>query len=175
MSQSRDTWGEWHKYLALPVSNERPFDGNVGLWYQQRSVFCYIHNVCNTHVTTQVSLTRRLSLSPNDPTCKNTADNLGKNSLVELKNERVYFKQKCISYEKQSETLQGTPFLLLAPWALPRRLGWLCVSEIVNFRQMLEERIESQASPLTAIPDIYKPLIAKLAHERCANFPSGWS
>ena len=35
---------------------------------------------------------------------------------------------------------------------------------------MLEERIECQASPLTAIPDIYKPLIAKLAHERCKHF-----
>lgn len=31
---------------------------------------------------------------------------------------------------------------------------------------MLEERIDRQASPLTSIPDKYKPLIAKLAHER---------
>jgi hypothetical protein len=35
---------------------------------------------------------------------------------------------------------------------------------------MLEERIERQASPLTAIPDMYKPLIAKLAHERYQRF-----
>lgn len=76
-------------------------------------------------------------------TTPNGEDNLGRLSLVELKNGKVHFKQKCMSFEKQSETLQ----------------------EIVNFRQMLEERIECQASPLTTIPDKYKPLIAKLAHE----------
>ncbi|KAF8061551.1 chromatin assembly factor 1 subunit A-domain-containing protein [Lyophyllum atratum] len=67
----------------------------------------------------------------------------GRSSLVELKNGKVYFKQKCISFEKQSETLQ----------------------EIVQFREMLEERIERKAPPLVAIPDEYHPLIAKLAHE----------
>ena len=53
-------------------------------------------------------------------------------------------KQKCISFEKQSETLQ----------------------EIVKFREMLEGRIEQQLPPLDVIPDEHQPLIAKLAHER---------
>ncbi|RDB24271.1 hypothetical protein Hypma_008755 [Hypsizygus marmoreus] len=68
--------------------------------------------------------------------------------LVELKNGKAYFKQKCISFEKQSETLQ----------------------EIVQFREMLEDRIERQASPLTAIPEEHRPLIAKMAHERKSYF-----
>ena len=38
--------------------------------------------------------------------------------------------------------------------------------EIVKFREMLEQRIESSAAPLSAIPDDHKPLIAKLVHER---------
>ncbi|KAG6844724.1 hypothetical protein H0H87_004344 [Tephrocybe sp. NHM501043] len=63
--------------------------------------------------------------------------------LVELKNGKVLFKQKCISFEKQSETLQ----------------------EIVQFREMIEERIKQQGPPLTAIPDEHRPLIVKLAHE----------
>ncbi|GLB35372.1 putative chromatin assembly factor 1 subunit A [Lyophyllum shimeji] len=67
----------------------------------------------------------------------------GRSSLVELKNGKVHFKQKCISFEKQSETLQ----------------------EIVQFRKMLEERIQRQASPLSVIPEEHHPLIAKLAHE----------
>lgn len=88
---------------------------------------------------------------------------------MELKNGKVHFKQKLISFEKQSETLQGTSILfsvlvrILAPMVdFP--------SEIVNFRKMLEERIERQASPLPAIPDSYKPLIVKLAHERYAYY-----
>ncbi|KAF8892571.1 hypothetical protein BD779DRAFT_1670257 [Infundibulicybe gibba] len=64
-------------------------------------------------------------------------------SLVDLKNGKVVFKQKPVSFEKQSETLQ----------------------EIVKFREMLEGRIERQEPPLTSIPDDHRPLIAKLAHE----------
>ncbi|KIK06499.1 hypothetical protein K443DRAFT_674158 [Laccaria amethystina LaAM-08-1] len=63
--------------------------------------------------------------------------------IIELKNGKVVCKQKCISFEKQSETLQ----------------------EIVKFREMLEGRIEKQQPPLDVIPDEHQPLIAKLAHE----------
>ncbi|KAF8911145.1 hypothetical protein CPB84DRAFT_1812600 [Gymnopilus junonius] len=56
--------------------------------------------------------------------------------IVELRNGKVVFKQKPISFEKQSETLQ----------------------EIVKFRGLLEERINRKEGPLS-------PLIAKLAHE----------
>jgi len=45
------------------------------------------------------------------------------------------------------------------------------LSEIVNFREMLEERIRSGQPSLTAFPEEHKPLIAKLAHERCAISP----
>ncbi|KII89048.1 hypothetical protein PLICRDRAFT_53535 [Plicaturopsis crispa FD-325 SS-3] len=66
-----------------------------------------------------------------------------KHSLVELKNGKVVFKQKSVSFEKQSETLQ----------------------EIVKFREMIEERVQRQDPPLTAIPDEHRAVIAKLAHE----------
>ncbi|KAJ7046609.1 chromatin assembly factor 1 subunit A-domain-containing protein [Mycena alexandri] len=66
-----------------------------------------------------------------------------KSSIVDLKNGKVVFKQKPISFEKHSETLQ----------------------EIVKFREMLEERISRRADALPSIPDEYKPVIAKLAHE----------
>ena len=39
-------------------------------------------------------------------------------------------------------------------------------TEIVKFRDMLEDRINQQLPPLTAFPDEHRPLIAKLAHER---------
>ena len=42
-------------------------------------------------------------------------------------------------------------------------------SEIVKFRDMLEERIKSSKPPLTCIPEEHKPLIAKLGHERYAS------
>ncbi|PPQ77583.1 hypothetical protein CVT25_011375 [Psilocybe cyanescens] len=64
-------------------------------------------------------------------------------SIVELKNGKVLFKQKPISFEKQSETLQ----------------------EIVKFRAMLEDKINAKETPLSVFPEEYKPLIAKLAHE----------
>ncbi|TBU32249.1 hypothetical protein BD311DRAFT_714705 [Dichomitus squalens] len=63
--------------------------------------------------------------------------------LVELKNGKLVFKQKSLSFEKMSETMQ----------------------EIVNFREMLEERLAAKQSPLTAVPDEHKPVIAKLVHE----------
>ncbi|KAJ7172649.1 chromatin assembly factor 1 subunit A-domain-containing protein [Mycena filopes] len=66
-----------------------------------------------------------------------------KSSIVDLKNGKAIFKQKPISFEKHSETLQ----------------------EIVRFREMLEERISRRAEALPSIPDAYKPVIAKLAHE----------
>ncbi|KAG5354202.1 hypothetical protein C0989_003715 [Termitomyces sp. Mn162] len=75
---------------------------------------------------------------------------LSRPTLVELKNGKVQFKQKCISFEKQSETLQ----------------------EIVQFREMLEERIKHQATALTAIPDEHLPLIVKLAHESDKTLPA---
>ncbi|KAG1891349.1 hypothetical protein F4604DRAFT_409243 [Suillus subluteus] len=66
-----------------------------------------------------------------------------KKPLAELKNGKVIFKQKPISFEKSSEAMQ----------------------EIVKFREMIEQRIERQEPPLTAIPDEHKPLIVKLAQE----------
>ncbi|KAF8968365.1 hypothetical protein BDZ97DRAFT_431832 [Flammula alnicola] len=64
-------------------------------------------------------------------------------SIVDLRNGKVYFKQKPLSFEKQSETLQ----------------------EIVKFRSMLEDRINNREPALDSFPDECKPLIAKLAHE----------
>ncbi|KAI1787917.1 hypothetical protein LXA43DRAFT_1027472 [Ganoderma leucocontextum] len=63
--------------------------------------------------------------------------------LVELKNGKLVFKQKSLSFEKMSETMQ----------------------EIVKFREMLEHRLAAKESPLTAVPDEHKPVIAKLVHE----------
>jgi hypothetical protein len=39
-------------------------------------------------------------------------------------------------------------------------------TEIVKFRDMLEERIKNSEPSLASFPDEHKPLIAKLAHER---------
>ncbi|KAF6764704.1 CoCAF-1 [Ephemerocybe angulata] len=66
-----------------------------------------------------------------------------KSPIIDLKNGKVVCKQKAVSFEKQSETLQ----------------------EIVKFREMLENLIESDHSPLTEIPEEHRPVIAKLAHE----------
>ncbi|KAF7322840.1 hypothetical protein HMN09_00063400 [Mycena chlorophos] len=41
-----------------------------------------------------------------------------------------------------------------------------CCTEIVKFRDLLEERVAAKAEGLTAIPDEHKPVIAKLVHER---------
>ncbi|KAJ3506634.1 hypothetical protein NMY22_g17184 [Coprinellus aureogranulatus] len=66
-----------------------------------------------------------------------------KSSIIELKNGKVVCRQKCVSFEKQSETLQ----------------------EIVKFRELIEERLENSEPALTELPDEYKSLIVKLAHE----------
>ncbi|TFK42940.1 hypothetical protein BDQ12DRAFT_677051 [Crucibulum laeve] len=71
-------------------------------------------------------------------------------SLIELKSGKVVCKQKCVSFEKQSETLQ----------------------ELVKFREMIEERIKQHLPPLDKIPDEHKPLIAKLAHESDKTLPT---
>lgn len=42
----------------------------------------------------------------------------------------------------------------------------LLTSEIVKFRAMLEDKINAKETPLSVFPEEYKPLIAKLAHER---------
>ena len=84
-------------------------------------------------------------------------------SIVELKNGKVVFRQKPISFEKQSDTLQGV-FCVQ-----DSSESWLCrtfSTEIVKFREMLEDRIIQKLPPLTAFPDEHRPLIAKLAHER---------
>ncbi|KAF7791279.1 hypothetical protein EIP86_002293 [Pleurotus ostreatoroseus] len=64
-------------------------------------------------------------------------------TLVELRNGKLVFKQKPMSFEKLSETMQ----------------------EIVKFREMLEQRIQANSGSLAGIPDDHKPLIAKLVHE----------
>ncbi|KAG7452660.1 uncharacterized protein BT62DRAFT_1070403 [Guyanagaster necrorhizus] len=61
---------------------------------------------------------------------------------VEIRNNKVIFKQRVVSLEKQSETLQ----------------------EIVKFRELLESCISS-GNPLVTIPDDSKPVVAKLAFE----------
>ncbi|KZP20865.1 hypothetical protein FIBSPDRAFT_1044651 [Athelia psychrophila] len=66
-----------------------------------------------------------------------------KRALAELKNGKILFRQKPMTFEKNSETM----------------------SEIIRFREMLENRISRRDPPLPAIPDEHKPLIAKLAHE----------
>ncbi|KAI0080560.1 hypothetical protein K474DRAFT_1657705 [Panus rudis PR-1116 ss-1] len=72
-----------------------------------------------------------------------TMSNTAKPPLVELKNGRLMLKQKPLSFEKMSETMQ----------------------EIVKFREMLEQRMENNDPPLDVIPDDHKPLIAKLSQE----------
>lgn len=86
-----------------------------------------------------------------------------KPSIVELKNGKVYFRQKPLSFEKQSETLQGVCFAYLTFW---QAYSSISIPEIVRFRAMLEERISNRESPLLSFPKEHKPLIAKLAHER---------
>ncbi|KAJ7738508.1 chromatin assembly factor 1 subunit A-domain-containing protein [Mycena maculata] len=66
-----------------------------------------------------------------------------KPSIADLKNGKVVFKQKPITFEKHSETLQ----------------------EIVKFRELLEERTARRADGLAAFPEEHKSVIAKLAHE----------
>ncbi|TDL27563.1 hypothetical protein BD410DRAFT_740732 [Rickenella mellea] len=63
--------------------------------------------------------------------------------LAEIKNGKVVLKQKPISFEKTTETMQ----------------------EIVSFRRLLEERMQKQMAPLGDVPAEHLPLIAKLVHE----------
>ncbi|KAI0670574.1 hypothetical protein C8Q78DRAFT_1145923 [Trametes maxima] len=71
------------------------------------------------------------------------SDKSEKPSIVELRNGKLALKQKILSFEKMSETMQ----------------------EIVKFREMLEQRLEAKEPPLSAVPDKHKPVIAKLVHE----------
>lgn len=41
--------------------------------------------------------------------------------------------------------------------------------EIVQFREMLEQRVYRKDAPLSSFPEEFKPLIAKLAHERSVH------
>ncbi|KZT11534.1 uncharacterized protein LAESUDRAFT_740995 [Laetiporus sulphureus 93-53] len=70
--------------------------------------------------------------------------------IIELKNGKLILRQKIFSLEKLSETMQ----------------------EIVNFRQMIEERIQHKETPLDIIPDEHHPLIAKLVHESDKTLPA---
>ena len=51
---------------------------------------------------------------------------------------------------------------------LTTRVYLTALPEIVKFREMLETRATENALPLETVPEAYKPLIAKLAHERSA-------
>ncbi|KAI0312729.1 hypothetical protein OF83DRAFT_1176353 [Amylostereum chailletii] len=66
-----------------------------------------------------------------------------RSGMVEIKNGKVFFRQKPMSLEKLTETMQET----------------------VKFREFLEERMERKESPLSEVPDEYRPLIAKFVHE----------
>ncbi|EPQ58751.1 hypothetical protein GLOTRDRAFT_104339 [Gloeophyllum trabeum ATCC 11539] len=70
--------------------------------------------------------------------------------LAELKNGKIFFKQKCVSLEKLSETMQ----------------------EIVSFRNMLQRRIQDQEPPLDSMPTEHKPLLGKLIHESDKTLPA---
>ncbi|CDO70716.1 hypothetical protein BN946_scf184798.g31 [Trametes cinnabarina] len=74
-------------------------------------------------------------------------DKSGRRPIVELRNGKLVLKQKILSFEKMSETMQ----------------------EIVKFREMLEQRLEAKEPPLSAIPEEHKPVIAKLVHESDKN------
>ncbi|KAI0303427.1 hypothetical protein B0F90DRAFT_1371375 [Multifurca ochricompacta] len=66
-----------------------------------------------------------------------------KPSEVDIKNGKAIFKQKPMSFEKMTETMQ----------------------EMVNFREWLELQAQRQEHPLTQIPQNYWPLIAKFTQE----------
>jgi chromatin assembly factor 1 subunit A len=95
-----------------------------------------------------------------EPTAKDAA------LLVEFKNGKLLFKQKPTSFDKLSETMQGS---LIAFRLLLRSLGSSSLAglaEIVKFRAMLEDRIAKNDIPMDSISDEYMPVIAKLVHER---------
>ncbi|KAI0262931.1 chromatin assembly factor 1 subunit A-domain-containing protein [Gloeopeniophorella convolvens] len=66
-----------------------------------------------------------------------------KTGHVGIKNGKVVFKQKPMSFEKMTETMQ----------------------EMVNFREWLEKRMENREPPLTEIPEEHRPLISKFTQE----------
>jgi chromatin assembly factor 1 subunit A len=99
-----------------------------------------------------------------------SAEKGDKSSIIELKNGKVVCKQKCVSFEKQSETLQGASPISPASEG-PAHQYRPRAAEIVKFRELIEERLESSDSPLTELPDEYRSLIAKLAHERYVVVP----
>ncbi|VDB91461.1 unnamed protein product [Peniophora sp. CBMAI 1063] len=71
--------------------------------------------------------------SPSKPKPKN----------VDIKNGKVVFKQKPVSFDKATETMQET----------------------VKFRELLESRVEKSEPPLDVISTEFYPLIAKFVHE----------
>lgn len=86
-----------------------------------------------------------------------------KSPLIDLRNGKVVCKQKCVSFEKQSETLQGA-------WSnsgVRRVTNSETGTEIVRFRDVIDGLFAKNHSPLTEVPEEHKPVIAKLAHERC--------
>lgn len=87
-----------------------------------------------------------------------------KSYVIELKNGKVVCRQKPVSFEKQSETLQGASPV----FSRVEASGNSQCAEIVKFRELIEQRLENSEPPLTELPEEYKSLIAKLAHERCA-------
>ncbi|TFY78564.1 hypothetical protein EWM64_g5445 [Hericium alpestre] len=68
---------------------------------------------------------------------------LEKKALVEIKNGKILFRQKPMSFEKATETMQ----------------------EMVKFREFLEQTIEKEESPLLSIPTEHTPFIAKFVQE----------
>ncbi|THH14718.1 hypothetical protein EW146_g5662 [Bondarzewia mesenterica] len=80
----------------------------------------------------------------NTPTVSSGSNGkVGKQSMVEIKNGKIVFRQKPMSFEKMTETMQ----------------------ELVKFRELLEERIEKQEPALTCVPEEHRPLIAKFVQE----------
>jgi chromatin assembly factor 1 subunit A len=86
-----------------------------------------------------------------------------KSSLIEVKNGKLALRQRPLSLEKVSETMQGASNHYISKRGVTRTSR----PETVLFRQMLEQRLEQEQPPLEIIPDQYNPLIAKLVHERC--------
>ncbi|KAH9934943.1 chromatin assembly factor 1 subunit A-domain-containing protein [Fomitopsis serialis] len=71
------------------------------------------------------------------------AEKSNKTRLVDLKNGKLVLRQKLLSLEKMSETMQDT----------------------VKFREFIEARVQHQEEALSKIPDDHLPLIVKLVHE----------
>ncbi|KAI0797807.1 hypothetical protein C8Q75DRAFT_739751 [Abortiporus biennis] len=100
--------------------------------------------------TAQPSLTATSDVE-GTPKKKAKTEPTKRSALVELKNGRPVFKQKQLSLEKMSETMQ----------------------EMVKFRELLEQKLESKSEePLTSIPDEHKPLIVKLVYESEKTLPA---